>query len=228
MGKKTKHSKRNKGKTAAFFDVDGTLVRFTTDLKIMNYLFRIGELPFSKLILFYYYVIMHKLDLLTIEQTIKFLGFLKGETKKRIDKITLKMFNERIKQGISKEMIAEVNIHNKQDHMTVILSNSPDIVVDHFRRYMGMNYTISSLLELNNGIFTGKVKQLCYGKYKLQQLNKFAKDKRIDLSKSYFYTDSFSDLPTLLAVGNRIAVNPDNKLRKYAEKHGWRIIIAKH
>ena len=45
----------------------------------------------------------------------------------------------------------------------------------------------------------------------------------IDLSGSYAYSDSVTDLPMLEAVGHPIAVNPDHALRREAERRGWQI-----
>jgi phosphoserine phosphatase len=44
---------------------------------------------------------------------------------------------------------------------------------------------------------------------------------------SFFYSDSFNDLPLLAKVNNPIAVDPDATLRKYAEQHGWRILTLR-
>jgi len=46
----------------------------------------------------------------------------------------------------------------------------------------------------------------------------------IDLSASYAYSDSVSDLPMLRAVGNPVAVNPDSALEEVARAEGWRIM----
>jgi hypothetical protein len=45
----------------------------------------------------------------------------------------------------------------------------------------------------------------------------------LDLSGSYAYTDSITDLPMLEAVGHPVAVNPDRDLRHEAEERGWEI-----
>lgn len=45
-----------------------------------------------------------------------------------------------------------------------------------------------------------------------------------DFERSYFYSDSFNDLPLLSAVTHPVAVNPDPTLRAHAEAHGWPII----
>ena len=42
-----------------------------------------------------------------------------------------------------------------------------------------------------------------------------------DVDRSYFYSDSYNDLPMLERVGTAIAVNADARLRRYARRRGW-------
>ena len=43
------------------------------------------------------------------------------------------------------------------------------------------------------------------------------------LAASYFYSDSYNDLPMLERVGKAVAINPDARLRRHARKNGWSI-----
>ena len=45
--------------------------------------------------------------------------------------------------------------------------------------------------------------------------------KQVDLSQSWFYTDSYTDLPMLERVGNQVVVNPDPRLKRIAKRRGW-------
>src|SRR5919206_298358 len=45
-----------------------------------------------------------------------------------------------------------------------------------------------------------------------------------DLSESWAYSDSESDLPMLRAVGHPVAVNPDAELRRVAREEDWEIM----
>ncbi len=47
--------------------------------------------------------------------------------------------------------------------------------------------------RLRNGKFTGRVSEMCWGEGKARAARKCAKKYKIDLSKSYFYTDSIDD-----------------------------------
>jgi hypothetical protein len=46
----------------------------------------------------------------------------------------------------------------------------------------------------------------------------------IDLSESFAYSDSESDLPMLRAVGHPVAVNPDAELMRVARDEGWQVM----
>ena len=46
----------------------------------------------------------------------------------------------------------------------------------------------------------------------------------IDLTRSYAYADSHSDLPMLGTVGKPVAVRPDVTLYRHARRHRWEIV----
>jgi hypothetical protein len=55
----------------------------------------------------------------------------------------------------------------------------------------------------------------------------YAERHDINLSDSYAYSDSMSDLPMLSIVGHPAAVNPDMRLRQTALHHDWPILNLK-
>jgi phosphoserine phosphatase len=76
-----------------------------------------------------------------------------------------------------------------------------------------------------SGLYTGNsVGPLCFGHGKLDAATAFCRDARVALSECAFYTDSFTDLPVLLAVREPIAVNPDRRLKRAAQRRGWSIV----
>jgi hypothetical protein len=46
----------------------------------------------------------------------------------------------------------------------------------------------------------------------------------LDLSESSAYSDSYTDLPMLEAVGHPVAVNPDRVLAKVAKEREWEVM----
>ncbi len=60
-----------------------------------------------------------------------------------------------------------------------------------------------------------------HGEGKAQAVRELAQADQLDLAASTAYSDSYSDVPFLEAVGHPVAVNPDRRLRKIARLRGW-------
>ena len=83
----------------------------------------------------------------------------------------------------------------------------------------------SSDLEID-GIFTGDLAQPpLVGEARASWLNDYARATGADLSSSYAYADSLTDLPMLEAVGHPVAVNPEVPLHRLARSRRWPVEI---
>jgi len=82
-------------------------------------------------------------------------------------------------------------------------------------------------MEVRNGKFTGRVSEMCWGEGKARAARKDAKKHNVDLSKSYFYSDSFDDFPLFKIVGKPVATNPDKRLSQIAFESDWPILRFK-
>jgi putative phosphoserine phosphatase/1-acylglycerol-3-phosphate O-acyltransferase len=82
-------------------------------------------------------------------------------------------------------------------------------------------------MEVQKGKFTGIISEMCWSEGKARAGRTFAKTNNIDLSKSFFYTDSIDDYPLLEIVGKPIATNPDTKLSQLAFENNWPILRFK-
>ncbi len=75
----------------------------------------------------------------------------------------------------------------------------------------------SQFSEVVDGVYTGRPAGLfVYGSEKARAIEELAEREGLDLSESYAYSDSASDLPMLRLVGHPVAVNPDSALAKAA------------
>lgn len=84
---------------------------------------------------------------------------------------------------------------------------------------------IGTRSEIKNGVYTGKAGgPFTYRSGKAAAIREVAAEKGFDLSESYAYSDSESDMPMLSAVGHPVAVNPDRELDRIARENGWRIM----
>jgi HAD superfamily hydrolase (TIGR01490 family) len=90
---------------------------------------------------------------------------------------------------------------------------------------LGFDGGLGTPLEAVDGRYTGRLSgPFAYRDGKPQVMRTVAEREGIDLSASYAYSDSESDLPMLRAVGHPVAVNPDGPLARIAREEGWDIL----
>jgi hypothetical protein len=63
-----------------------------------------------------------------------------------------------------------------------------------------------------------------YGPFKAEAMREMAVSEGLDLEESSAYSDSYTDLPMLEAVGHPVAVNPDRVLAKVAREREWEVM----
>jgi HAD superfamily hydrolase (TIGR01490 family) len=84
---------------------------------------------------------------------------------------------------------------------------------------------IGTRSEIHDGVYTGKPDgPFTYREGKAEAIRDRAAAEGIDLTQSYAYSDSESDLPMLRVVRHPVAVNPDPELERIAREEGWRIM----
>jgi HAD superfamily hydrolase (TIGR01490 family) len=124
------------------------------------------------------------------------------------------------------EMLDEVHAHQDAGRATFIVSAAGVELVEMLARILGMDGGIGTRYGVDpEGLFTGELDgPFMYGEGKVEAMRRFASEHELDLSQSFAYSDSASDLPMLRAVGNAVVVNPDESLLAAARAEGWRVM----
>ncbi len=124
------------------------------------------------------------------------------------------------------EAQALVDRHRHAGRATYIVSASPVELVEPLAKALGMTAGIGTVSQIADGVYTGELAgPFCYGPGKVEAITDLAKWENLDLGQCYAYSDSASDLPMLEAVGHPVAVNPDAKLDRIARHNGWPIVV---
>jgi putative phosphoserine phosphatase/1-acylglycerol-3-phosphate O-acyltransferase len=119
----------------------------------------------------------------------------------------------------AERLVAE---HVAESHVVAIVSGATAFVVRPIATRLGIEHILYTRLEVENGSFTGRViEPICFEEGKIYWLQQFIDEQGIDLAKSYFYSDSITDLPLLDLVGHPVATNPDPLLYRTAVKRRW-------
>lgn len=120
------------------------------------------------------------------------------------------------------EALELIEAHRAAGRLVLIVSASVEEIVAPLARYLGVDRAIASRASVDDdGRYTGEMAFYAYGPYKAQAMRDMARAEGIDLAASYAYSDSYTDMPMLEAVGHPVAVNPDRVLAKLARERGW-------
>jgi HAD superfamily hydrolase (TIGR01490 family) len=124
------------------------------------------------------------------------------------------------------QMLEEVHAHQDAGRATFIISAAGNGLVELLAEVLAMEGGIGTRYAVDSeGLLTGEVEgPFIYGEGKVQAMREFAAGHDVDLGESFAYSDSASDLPMLRAVGNPVAVNPDEELLRVAREEQWQVL----
>lgn len=130
-----------------------------------------------------------------------------------------------IKPIILKPAIRLVNLHRFKGDTVLVITATNRFVTEPIVELFGIDHLLATTPEFIKGRFTGKFEGIpCFQEGKVKLLEEWLKGASENLDNSTFYSDSHNDLPLLKLVSNPVAVDPDDKLRDYAQQQNWSVI----
>lgn len=209
---------------AAFFDLDRTVLRIDTGMSWIKFLRRRREISSYGVAQAVYWSMLYKLAILDMESlATRLCADMRGKPEQdMIDKCRIWHASDVSGQVAPKARVA-IEDHRARGDMLVMLTGSTQYAAETVSQNLDIEHTLCSRLEVRDGVFTGRLTQLCFGAHKVTLAEAFAETHGIDLDASVFYSDSYNDLPMLERVGRAVAINPDSRLRRHARRAGWHI-----
>lgn len=150
----------------------------------------------------------------------KFSKIFDGMNKEEINEYFMKVENE-AKNHYNNKVLKEMDKFRDKDFKIIILSGAFIELLKNVGARLEVDDIIGSNILNNN---TNKKYSVISGSKKLSALKNKYNTIDIEWNKSYAYADSIDDLKLLKTFGNPVAVNPDKKLLKYAQRNEWKII----
>lgn len=152
----------------------------------------------------------------------------KGETEDRLRFFADELFETVLKPAVFPGTFELIEKSRSLGLRQVVVTGALDFSVEPLMKYLGIETYVSNRLEFVNGIATGRLlPPVLAAATKASWIRNYAEQENINLSESYAYTDSMSDLPMLSIVGHPAAVNPDMRLKQTALHHDWPILNLK-
>jgi putative phosphoserine phosphatase / 1-acylglycerol-3-phosphate O-acyltransferase len=141
----------------------------------------------------------------------------RGMRESTLVEIGERIFAKQLAKLVYPEARALVRTHRDRGHTVAIVSSALRYQVEPLARDLDIEHVLCTRLEVDDGVFTGRVGHpTCFGEGKAIAVRDLAERLGLDLAESWFYTDSYDDLPALAVVGRPRPLNPDDRLAAVA------------
>ena len=216
-------------RAAAFFDLDKTVIAKSSTLAFSRPFYKAGLLNKRTLLkagVAQAVYMMVGADHDQLEKVRNQLMHLtKGWDAGQIRQLVRETVDEVVAPLVFAEALAIIDEHKREGRRVVLISASPDEVVQPLARYLGVDHVIATRSKVDDeGRYTGELDFYAYGPGKAEAIEELAAEWNLDLDQCYAYSDSATDIPMMKAVGHPVAVNPDKELRDAAEENDWLIV----
>lgn len=115
-----------------------------------------------------------------------------------------------------------IDKHRQRGDTLMVITATNRFVTEPIVKLYGIELLLATTPDFVDGRYTGGFSGVpCFRDGKVKHLEAWLTQTSETLTNSWFYSDSHNDLPLLNRVDNPVAVDPDPKLRAYANNANW-------
>jgi len=216
--------------SAAFFDVDNTLMHGASGYWLARALAKHGVLSGRNLLSFAWKQARFKFQgaenhghISKVKSSALELvaGFPVEEMRKICEEVVDRDISPRILAPVRR--LAERHLESEQE--VWLVTASPVELAGVIASRLGLTGALGTIAEIEDGCYTGRlVGDLMHGPAKADGIARLSTERGFELEQCTAYSDSANDLPMLRKVGRAIAVNPDSRLARQARHYGWPVL----
>jgi HAD superfamily hydrolase (TIGR01490 family) len=210
---------------AAFFDLDRTLIKRSSVLALAGTFRKRGLISRVDLAKSAFWQVLFVLRGASAERVRSAaeegMKILKGFSVAEMESLVGDAMETVLRPLVYDEPINLVQRHRARGEKVYIVSATLQEIVQHIADDLGFDGAVGSTCEIVDGVYTGRTIRATHGEGKAAAVRELAAAEGLDLDASTAYSDSYSDVPFLEAVGHPVAANPDRKLRRIAQQRGW-------
>ncbi|MFL6111365.1 MAG: HAD family hydrolase [Catenulispora sp.] len=218
------------GRPAAFFDLDKTIIAKSSTLAFGRSFYNGGLINRRTVLRTAYAQFVYLAGGADHDQMERMRQFLSamatGWDVGQVKEIVAETLHDLIDPLIYSEAAALIADHKAAGRDVVVVSTSGSEVVEPIAEMLGADLAIGTRMAVDDqGRYSGEIEFYAYADNKAKAIVELANERGYDLSRSFAYSDSATDIPMLEAVGHPYAVNPDRTLRKEAISRDWPILV---
>ena len=216
---------RVESRTAAFFDLDKTIIAKSSALAFGKPFYQGGLINRRAVLRSAYAQFVFALAGADEDQIERMRAYLtsmcQGWDVAQVRDIVSETLHDIIDPIVYNEAVELIGMHKAAGRDVVIVSSSGEEVVAPIGAMLGADHVIATRMVVVDGKYTGEIAMYAYGPEKAVAIRALAEAYHYELANSYAYSDSATDAPMLDAVGHPFAVNADRALRKIAAERDW-------
>lgn len=228
MARAPQEGRHREPRSAAFFDLDKTIIAKSSTLAFSRPFYDGGLLSRRAVLRSAYAQFMFAASGADHDQLTKMRNYLTqmvtGWDVEVVRQSVAETLHAIIDPIVYDEAVELIENHHAAGRDVVIVSASGTEVVEPIGQMLGADHVVGTRLVEVDGRYTGEVEYYAYGPNKAKAMKELAEAHGYDLAASFAYSDSETDAPMLEIVGHPFAVNPDKALRRIAEENGWPVL----
>ena len=215
-------------RTAAFFDLDKTVIAKSSTLAFSKPFFDQGLINRRAVLKSTYAQFLFLMSGADHDQMDRMRSYVTtmctGWDVEQVRSIVTETLHDIVDPLVFAEAANLIADHKLCGRDVVVVSASGEEIVAPIARALGATHAMATRMVVEDGRYTGEVAFYCYGEGKVEAVRALAAREGYALEYCYAYSDSFTDLPMLEAVGHPTVVNPDRALRKESAARGWPVL----
>lgn len=215
-------------RTAAFFDLDKTIIAKSSTLAFSKPFFAQGLLNRRAVLKSSYAQFIYLLSGADHDQMDRMRAHMTnmctGWDVEQVKSIVNETLHDIVTPLVFAEAADLIAAHKLCGRDVVVVSASGEEIVAPIARALGATHAMATRMVVEDGRYTGEIAFYCYGEGKVQAIRELAAREGYPLEHCYAYSDSITDLPMLESVGHPSVVNPDRGLRREALERGWPVM----
>jgi len=217
------------GGSAAFFDVDNTLIRgasmFHLAAGLAKRKYFTGRQIWGFGVKQLRFVLSGQENLEDIASVVTAaLSFVEGRRVDELAALGEEIFDEVMADKLITGTLAIAQAHLDAGRQVWLVTATPVEIAGALAARLGLTGALGTVSEIEDGRYTGRlVGKPLHGLAKAEAVQALAAEQGLDLAACWAYSDSANDIPMLGSVGHPVAVNPEPALRAHARQSGWDI-----
>lgn len=216
--------------TAAFFDLDNTIVRGSSMYFLARQLVREGIVTRRMLVRFAWMEARfvatrreHSGDRARV--TASALALVKGRGIDEVDGLCRRAASRMLHKRLMGPTLRRLRDHQMRGDETWLVTASPVEMARVVAELLGMTGAIATTPAIDDGRYTGELSGApMHGARKAETIVRIARERGLNLAFASAYSDSQNDVPMLTLVGDAAVVNANRRFQRIARERGWRVL----